>query len=79
LFALDAAGIELRQLDITGAASRFPPWDLLDGDVAAERAKFSKASDLDAPPESGNFDGGFVSSATQASRYAKAKDGGGFQ
>jgi hypothetical protein len=67
---------KLRHLDITGAASRSPPWELFDGDTGARalaQQQFAKASDLDAPPESGNFDGGFVSSATQASRYAKAR------
>ena len=78
LSVFDRSGTELREMDITGAASRFPPWELFDGDVEAEKTRFGKASDLDAPAESGNFDGGFVSSATQASRYAKAKNGGGF-
>jgi hypothetical protein len=81
LFAFDANGAELRHLDVTGAASRFPPWEFFGGGAAereAARARFLKASDLDAPPESGNFDGGFVSSATQANRYAKAKSGEGF-
>lgn len=73
LFAFDAGGNELQHFDVTGAASRFPPWDLSDGstvDKDAAIARFQKASDLDAPPESGNFDGGYVSSATQASAYA---------
>jgi hypothetical protein len=78
LTARDANGAEVRNLDVTGAASRFPPWELFPGtpaDRLAEQAKFNRASDLDAPPESGNFDGGFVSSATQANRYARAKNG----
>ena len=73
LAAIDAHAIELQHVDVTGAASRFPPWELFGGDLQREQEKFTKASDLDAPPESGNFDGGFVSSATQASRYAKAR------
>jgi hypothetical protein len=81
LFAFDANGSELRHMDVTGAASRFPPWELFDGTPAAlttAKAEFVKASDLDAPPESGNFDGGFVSSATQAARYARANSEGRF-
>jgi hypothetical protein len=75
VFALDAAGQELRHFDVTGAASRFPPWELMAGTpdaIRAARSDFLAASDLDAPPESGNFDNGLVSSATQASRYARA-------
>lgn len=82
LTALDANEVEVRQMDVTGAASRFPPWELFPGEPtekAVAQTKFAKASDLDAPPESGNFDGGFVSSATQASRYAKAKNRKGFR
>jgi hypothetical protein len=81
LHAFDAAGTELRKLDITGAASRFPPWELMEAspeEIAAARDLFWRANDLDAPPESGNFDGGFVASANQASRYAKAKRAGSF-
>lgn len=79
LFAFDANGGELCHMDVTGAASRFPPWEFFEGARNAAEKRFRIASDLDAPPESGNFDGGFVSSATQASRYAMAKDGGGFR
>lgn len=82
LFAFDANGREVRHMDVTGAASRFPPWEFFGGGAAereAARARFLRASDLDAPPESGNFDGGFVSSATQASRYAKAQNGEGIR
>lgn len=73
LIAWDKEGNELRRMDVTGAASRFPPWELMEGgDVAIRTAKnkFQQASDLDAPPESGNFDGGFVASAMQAARHA---------
>jgi hypothetical protein len=73
----DGVRPELNHMDITGAASRFPPWELFEGRREALKAAqedFAKASDLDAPPESGNFDGGFVASATQASRYAKDKN-----
>jgi hypothetical protein len=71
--AFDKDGAAIRSLDITGAASRFPPWGLLDPgmNLDAERARFRVASDIDAPPEGGNFDGGFVASATQAARYAR--------
>jgi hypothetical protein len=75
VFALDAAGQELRHFDVIGAASRFPPWELMAGTpdaIRAARSDFLAASDLDAPPESGNFDNGLMSSATQASRYARA-------
>jgi hypothetical protein len=62
----------VRTLDVTGAASRYPPWELFVGeDITTEKARFRRASDLEAPPESGNFDGGFVSSAKQAERYAR--------
>lgn len=80
LFALDRTGNELQHFDVTGAASRFPPWDLFDGtavEKAAAQAAFQRASDLDAPPEGGNFDGGYVSSATQANAYGKAQGQGG--
>ncbi len=77
---LDPDGAPTRSIDVTGAASRFPPWDLLpeavrlhQGKVAAIKAKFWQASDVDAPPESGNFDGGFVASAEQAARHARKR------
>ncbi|HEY0483930.1 MAG TPA: DUF4157 domain-containing protein [Kofleriaceae bacterium] len=80
LFAVDASGTQLQSFDVTGAASRFPPWELFAGsadELANARARFDQASDLDAPPESGNFEGGFVSSATQANAYGRAaRDGG---
>ena len=75
LRAISKADVELRQIDVTGAASRFPPWELLaeDKNVDTEKAKLEAAGDLDAPAESGNFDGGFVASATQAARYARTR------
>jgi len=73
---LDARGNTVQSMDVTGAASRFMPWEMLPQGIsdpvrAEMRAKVEAASDLDAPPESGNFDGGFVSSATQAARYGR--------
>lgn len=69
-----------QKIDVTGAASRFPPWDLLPAairtnpDALAEvKNTFWRASDVDAPPESGNFDGGFVASAEQAARYGRKR------
>jgi hypothetical protein len=73
LVAMDAGGNELQHFDVTGAASRFPPWELFDGTAVERQAAieaFRRASDLDAPPESGNFDGGYVASAVEANRYA---------
>ena len=58
-------------VDVTGAASRSLPKHLVDSErYVVELAMYEAASDHDAPPESGNFDGGFVASATQAARYA---------
>ena len=72
LIARNKAGEKLRALDVTGAASRFPPWELMDAKkIDEQRKRYNEASDLDAPPESGNFDGGYVASATQAARYAR--------
>jgi hypothetical protein len=74
LSVFDRNGQVLRTLDVTGAASRFPPWELMpERERKVEEPKFRSASDLDAPAESGNFDGGFVASATQAARYARNK------
>lgn len=75
LVAFDQRGTQLRTISITGAASRFPPWELMTEPDAREVAqgKFKRATEMDAPPESGNFDGGFVASATQARRYADHK------
>lgn len=81
LNVLDAKDSSLRHIDVTGAASRFPPWDLFDGspqDLEQAQRTFAKASDIDAPPEGGNFDGGFASSGGQAERYARAKQRGEF-
>lgn len=62
----------IRSLDVTGAASRFVPWHLVPRRTRDMlKTRVDRASDLDAPPESGNFDGGFVASATQAERYGK--------
>jgi hypothetical protein len=65
--------------DVTGAASRYVPVDMLD---AADRARLqgllNQSSDTDAPGESGNFDGGFVSSANQAARYARQRNRDGY-
>jgi hypothetical protein len=60
------------EIHVIGAASRFLPLSLLtqveleELDQAVEIAR-----DRDAPPESGNFDGGFSASAMQAARYAR--------
>jgi hypothetical protein len=57
--AWSAADATFQTIDGTGAASRFPPWELFDGGAQAlkrAQGQFSAASDLDAPPESGHFD-----------------------
>lgn len=59
------------QVDVTGAASRFPPFEIEFS--AKDHAFMRMSSGSDAPAESGNFDGGFVTSAEQAARYHKAK------
>ncbi|MFI7004421.1 hypothetical protein [Nocardia sp. NPDC050175] len=86
-----------RDIDVTGAASRFfpggqlfkpgtgdvPPlpavdpgkvWSTQDSRYALSRPEpgfaAQNASNRDAPPEGGNFDGGYVASATQATHYA---------
>ncbi|HET7499442.1 MAG TPA: hypothetical protein VFK02_00505 [Kofleriaceae bacterium] len=61
--------------DVTGAASRFLP-DGLFGDrdrdlVMARPGNTPMFAKHDAPPEGGNFDGGFAASATQAARYGR--------
>jgi hypothetical protein len=60
--------VDGRQLefDVTGAASRFA-----DGSKLPPNARdvLTKAETDDAPPESGNFGGGYASSARQAARY----------
>ena len=49
-------------------------WHRGDGERADARERFARASDMDAPPESGNFDAGFASTAVQAARYAVQRD-----
>ncbi|HMG56097.1 MAG TPA: hypothetical protein VK601_21510, partial [Kofleriaceae bacterium] len=58
-----------KRIDVTGAASRFPPEDVFS---QAERDTVAGAiRRQDAPVESGNFDGGFVASALQSARYGR--------
>ncbi|HWU89390.1 MAG TPA: hypothetical protein VN253_19150, partial [Kofleriaceae bacterium] len=62
-------------VDVTGAASRFLPIDdaiahAANREDAKDLKKVKAAEDWDAPPESGNFAGGFAATATQAARYA---------
>lgn len=67
---ITAAGQPARQVDVTGAASRFlpiPPFGVVDQNLVTQAGAF------DAPPESGNFDGGFSASALQAQRYARQR------
>ncbi|HEX7843462.1 MAG TPA: phosphotransferase, partial [Kofleriaceae bacterium] len=57
-----------QHVDCVGAASRFlpiPPFR------AGEQELVTRAGVADAPPESGNFDGGFAASAIQAQAYAR--------
>jgi hypothetical protein len=67
-----------RSFDVTGAASRFLPDGGCFGDeqrdlvMASPRNGGAPSSGArDAPPEGGNFDGGFAASATQAARYGR--------
>ena len=69
-----------QHFDITGAASRFLPPELFTPDQqekimgsrdAAGRDIPSDIQDRDAPGESGNFDGGYASSANQAGQYRR--------
>lgn len=70
--------VEGRAFDITGAASRWVPGPLFnDTDLAAIQAAITAARERDAPSEGGNFDGGYVSSAAQAARYARWRRAGG--
>jgi len=66
-----------KSLDVTGGASRAVPDFILKGtDAKTGRPNaelLAEASDRDAPPEGGNFDGGYVASAAQAARYARDK------
>jgi hypothetical protein len=61
--------------DVTGAASRFLPEGVFSTEerdlVMARPGHTPIAAAHDAPPEGGNFDGGFVASATQAARYGR--------
>lgn len=68
LISVDATVVSV---DVTGAASRFLPEEHVPAKYATELQLYNAAKDLDAPPESGNFDGGYVASATQAARYAR--------
>lgn len=76
-----AGGKTIRSVDVTGAASRYLPHEdaikhadpeVLKSLDEAQHAfgRVRKASEWDAPAESGNFAGGFAATATQASRYA---------
>jgi len=59
-----------RNVDVTGAASRFlpiPPFGVVDQNLVTQ------VGTLDAPPESGNFDGGFSASAIQSQSYARQR------
>jgi len=72
--ALVRQGATITSVDVTGAASRFLPRVLVKGQYREELLKKSDAtSDRDAPPESGNFDRGFVASAAHAARYARSE------
>lgn len=62
------AGPDAPRVDVTGAASRFPPGQLFGEDEVAEQAR---AADMDAPYESGNFDGGYTATAEQTDRYRR--------
>jgi hypothetical protein len=62
----------LRTIDVTGAASQSPPWELMpDALQRREKPRFWAAADLDAPPESGNFDGGNAATSERAARLAR--------
>lgn len=62
----------IHHIDITGAASRFLPWELIpERQHKNLQRKLNRAGDLDAPSEGGNFDGGLASSSSQASQYGK--------
>jgi hypothetical protein len=68
--AITAVGQPPRNVDVTGAASRFlpiPPFGVVDQNLVTQ------AGTLDAPPESGNFDGGFSASALQSQNYARQR------
>ncbi|WP_405162025.1 hypothetical protein OG203_37835 [Nocardia sp. NBC_01499] len=86
--------VDGRDIDVTGAASRFFPGGQLfnpgtgtfaplpasnPGSVwTTNDSRYARtASGRDAPPEGGNFDGGYVASATQATHYAAWRRGDG--
>ena len=73
----EGAGHASAEIEVTGAATRFLPIE-----DAIAHAKAEDVNDLnrvkvvdnwEAPPESGNFAGGFAATATQVSRYATAR------
>jgi hypothetical protein len=59
----------VHQVDVTGAASRYPPFDVEFS--RRDRRFIDRAFRTDALPESGNFGGGFTASAEQAQRYGQ--------
>lgn len=61
--------------DVTGAASRFPPWDVPFS--RQDRQYMRQMAESNAPGESGNFSGGYAPSAEQAARYRRWRDRGG--
>jgi hypothetical protein len=71
------------EFDVTGAASRFLPPELFTQDQRnqimynRDTRTPSDIQERDAPEESGNFDGGYQSSARQASRYGQRRREGG--
>jgi hypothetical protein len=62
-----------RSVEVTGAASRFPPTGVFTAQQQEVVQRARAASAVDAPTESGNFDGGFAASAMQAARYGRDK------
>ena len=64
-----------QMVDVTGAASRFPPWDVPFS--RKDRQYIRLAGESNAPGESGNFAGGYAPSAEQAARYRRWRDRGG--
>ncbi|HEU4733844.1 MAG TPA: hypothetical protein VFT22_38390 [Kofleriaceae bacterium] len=57
-------------VDVVGAASRFLPMPPFQ---EREQQEVTRAGAIDAPPESGNFDGGFSATALQAQAYARQR------
>jgi hypothetical protein len=78
--------ITRQAFDVTGAQSRFLPPEIFSASQLAQVAPQSRnapqstvdgtAQGRDAPSESGNFDGGYVSSAQQAAQYARRRRDG---